>query len=576
MISKYKSIALGLAMAATCAFTSCSDDFMSEINTDDSKAEIINPNSLLTTALLQTYGDFGLMDTYRSYITGFTQQYAGGWNVTNYAGSVFYSDAEAAKLWDKYYSVGLKNLQDGIEKSADKKNINAILRIHRVYMYSILTDVYGDIPCFEACTGFATPKYDKQEDIYDWFFKELGECVDQLGTGNDLITGDVTSLNGKTESWKRFANSLRLRYAMRISDAKPEVAKTEFLKALAADGGVIENVDQSAYVNYLDVPYTLYKGAEKLDFRANALGEVLYGQDRESPSFVCATFVEMMKNTNDPRMWRICRYYYNYDRSETRPDAENIDVTEDVKSYFGDNISKYWPEIGTAWYDNANEDWAKYDVADFPSLSKKAINPGFDMNAGNSQVRMKVPMVNIDFERPQTPGILITSAEVKFLIAEAISKNWITDKDINEVFKNGIWEAMQIYNKLYFSSADAYASKISDTEITDYINSLNVDLTNNAREEINKQAYILHFTNPSECWANIRRSDYPVLKDRSKLPTWPKFPHDENLTTPLRLCYPQLETDYNSANYNEAISRLGGTDDWHKPVWWDVNAQNFK
>ncbi len=124
------------------------------------------------------------------------------------------------------------------------------------------------------------------------------------------------------------------------------------------------------------------------------------------------------------------------------------------------------------------------------------------------------------------------------------------------------------------------SNKISDDEIDSYVASVLASgkLDANPREAINTQAWMLHLTNPSECWANLRRSDYPVLQDRNKLDKFPSdFTYDDdNLTTPTRLRYPQLEAQYNSANYNEAIERLGGTDDWHKRVWWDANEGNYK
>ena len=57
-------------MATGTAMISCSDDTLSNINTDKTKVSELDPNAQLTTALLQTYGDFSLMDTYRNYITG--------------------------------------------------------------------------------------------------------------------------------------------------------------------------------------------------------------------------------------------------------------------------------------------------------------------------------------------------------------------------------------------------------------------------------------------------------------------------------------------------------------------------
>ena len=164
-----KKIYLFLTVVAL-TFSACSDSYMEEVNTDDSKAASIEPSAQLTTALLQTYGDFGMMDTYRSYITGFTQHFAGGWNVSNYAGAVHAQDDQMRLVWDQLYAVSIKNIVDAIANSTDKPNTNAALRIHRVYLMSQLTDIYGDIPCKEAGLGFVqginNPKYDTQEEIY--------------------------------------------------------------------------------------------------------------------------------------------------------------------------------------------------------------------------------------------------------------------------------------------------------------------------------------------------------------------------------------------------------------------------
>jgi hypothetical protein len=158
---------------------------------------------------------------------------------------------------------------------------------------------------------------------------------------------------------------------------------------------------------------------------------------------------------------------------------------------------------------------------------------------------------------------------VEFLLAEAKLKGWNVAGTVEEHFKAGIEAAMGWMNDNYLQDAD----KISDSEVTTYINGLmNAGvLTENAKEAINTQAWILHFTNPSEAWANLRRSDYPTIADRTKLPTRPDFPNDEpDKRTPNRLRYPILENQYNSANYQEALDRLGGSDDWHKRLWWDV------
>ena len=311
------------------SLASCSDSHMEDVNTDDTKSPTIDPNAQLTTALLQTYGDFGLMDTFRSYITGFTQYYAGGWNVSFYAGSVNPDNDQLRLVWDQYYGVGIKNLVDAIYNSEESPNTNAALRITRVYMMSVLTDLYGDVPCTEAGLGYikgiSNPKYDKQEDIYNWFFSALDACVAQLGSGNDRISGDVTTLSGDVTGWKKFANSLRMRFAMRISDVNQSKAQEEFEKAV--NSGCIANSSEDALVKYMNSPFTLYDGSRDLDFRANALSEILYGQAPTSPTFVCSTLYNMLKDNNDPRLLKICRHYINTTRSEDKPEG-SYDVTD--------------------------------------------------------------------------------------------------------------------------------------------------------------------------------------------------------------------------------------------------------
>ncbi|MBQ2224810.1 MAG: SusD/RagB family nutrient-binding outer membrane lipoprotein [Prevotella sp.] len=574
-ISKYikkSGLCIALALPMACGLTSCSDAHMAEVNTDDSKSSVINPNSLLTTGLLQTYGDFNLMDTYRSYITGFTQHFAGGWNVTNYAGSVNYKDDQSALLWDRYYTVAIKHLVDGINKTADRPVLNAMLRIHRVYILDIITDTYGDVPCSEAGLGYleqkATPKYDKQEEIYNFFFKELADCVEQLDLNDLKVTGDVTSMDGDARKWQKYANSLRMRLAMRISDVKPELAQQEFEKAYNDSHGYIATKDDNAFVKYTANNFTLYDGARDFDFRVNALGEILYGQDAESPTFICTTFFNIMKDSNDPRLYRICRHYLNTKRSNVQPDRiENHDLTNEVIEYLNKTGASESPcNPGAAWYNN----WVNAPSKDaMPALAKYDAS----YTSNNYDARMMRPALNIDFEMPETPGILITSAEVNFLLAEAKTKGWNVSGDAETYYENGVRESMEMLNDYYLNKD--YDKLISEDEINTFIENNKLSATN-PKETINTQAWILHMMNPSEAWANMRRSDYPVILDRTQLLKFDGFPYGPDLHTPTRLKYPELEGQYNTANYNEALQNLGGTDNWHKRMWWDTADQHMK
>lgn len=576
LIKKYigkGSLMMAFAFMTTgVAMTSCSDDTLSNINTDKTKVSNLDPNAQLTTALLQTYGDFSLMDTYRNYITGFTQHFAGGWNVTNYAGSNFAEDDISRRIWDRYYEISIKNLVDAIHQSEDKPNLNAALRIHRVYLTAVLADIYGDVPASEAGLGYiagiSTPKYDTVEELYNWFFEELTACEALLGTGTDNISGDVTSMGGDVAQWKKYANALRMRYAMRISDVNPQKAQDEFEKAVAA--GAISSAADDVYIKYADSPYTYYDGANDYDFRTNALSEILYGQDATSPTFVSSTLFYQMQRTADPRLYRICRHYYNIKRSQVKPDKEeNIDLTDEVLSYFERTQTGEEPcNPGAAWY----SDWMSAPAtSELPTLQKKADIDANTYDNSDFRARAMRPHLNIDFEMPNTPGDLMSYAEVEFLLAEAKTKGWNVSGDAESHYEAGVRASMQLLNNHYLTS-----NKISDDEINAFI--AHNPLGDNPKETINTQAWILHMMNPSEAWANMRRSDYPAILDRTRLGIFTNgFTYtDADMTMPNRLRYPELEGQYNSANYKAAIERMGGTDNWHSKLYWDKNNINVQ
>ncbi|MCF0176690.1 MAG: SusD/RagB family nutrient-binding outer membrane lipoprotein [Bacteroidales bacterium] len=557
--------------AAICA---CSKEHMTDVNTDKSKPSSIDPNTQLTTALLQTYGDFGMMDTYRSYITGFTQHMAGSWNVSNYGGSVHAQDDQMSLIWDKLYAVAIKNLVDGISRTDEDSNINGALRTHRAYLMSVLTDTYGDVPCSEAGLGYlehiANPKYDRQEDIYNWLFTELEKSIESLAKGTDRVYGDVSSYNGDAAKWAKYANSLRMRFAMRISDVNPAKAKEEFEKSLKASCGYISSASEDMYIKYMNAPFTLYDGSRDLDFRANALGEILYGQDFNSPSHICATFYDILNNSGDPRLFRYVRHYNNVLRSQISADDQgNIDLTEEFHAYLKSiNAKAECCKVGAAWYDEYPANIPSVDA--IPTL-KAAVeaNPGKGLEKSDPMAHLTRPSYAIAFEKADCPGMLMTYAEVEYLLAEAKTLGWNVSGEAAEHYYAGVRASMQQLNSYY--SIDP----IQDSEIEAYINA-NPFNAAKAREQINTQAWILHIVNPNEAWANMRRSDYPVLVDRTQRPKF-KFTYDDpDLSTPNRLRYPLLEMEYNSASYQEALERLGGKDDWHKRVWWDTADGHFE
>lgn len=536
--------------------SSCSDSYMEDLNTDKSKANSIDPNAQLTTAELQTYGDLGMVEIYRNYLYAFTQQLMGCWNTTNYGGRHTVDNNEMGRIWTSFYPKAIKNLTDAIHRSAEdgnRKNINAILRIYRVYMMSVITDIYGDAPYSEAGLGYLkeiyNPKYDTQEDIYNDFFTELKDAASALNAANDRITGDVI-YNGDVAKWIKLANSLRLRYAMRISDVAPEKARKEFEDALASEGGVLTSGSDDALIKYMDISFSFGQDSYT-DYRGNALSQLLFGNDpANNPSYLCSTFFNQLYNTKDPRTFMIARFYYDGLMSQTSPD-NRIDLTDEIT---GKGIAMNPCQPGAFSYDP----WPQgYDSDMMKEIAKT--NPSVE----TTMARETEPKLANNFLRGDNPGVVMTCAEVDLLLAEASLKKWNTGGTVEGFYSKGVRAAMDFL-------ADNYGyDRISDNDFNTYIAGNGIGHTEQqAKAAINTQAWILHFTNPAECWANVRRSGYPRLKSPAEYGFGQYLTGGKDI--PVRLCYPTLESSYNKPGYDEALKRMGGKDSWNTHVWWDV------
>ena len=536
--------------------SSCSDSYMEDLNTDKSKANSIDPNAQLTTAELQTYGDLGMVEIYRNYLYAFTQQLMGCWNTTNYGGRHTVDNNEMGRIWTSFYPKAIKNLTDAIHRSAEdenRKNINAILRIYRVYMMSVITDIYGDAPYSEAGQGYLkeiyNPKYDTQEDIYNDFFTELKDAASALNAANDRITGDVI-YNGDVAKWIKLANSLRLRYAMRISDVAPEKARKEFEDALTSEGGVLTSGSDDALIKYMDISFSFGQDSYT-DYRGNALSQLLFGNDpANNPSYLCSTFFNQLYNTKDPRTFMIARFYYDGLMSQTSPD-NRIDLTDEIT---GKGIAMNPCQPGAFSYDP----WPQgYDSDMMKEIAKT--NPSVE----TTMARETEPKLANNFLRGDNPGVVMTCAEVNLLLAEASLKKWNTGGTVEGFYSKGVRAAMDFL-------ADNYGyDRISDNDFNAYIADNGTGHTEQqAKAAINTQAWILHFTNPAECWANVRRSGYPRLKSPAEYGFGQYLTGGKDI--PVRLCYPTLESSYNKPGYDEALKRMGGKDNWNTHVWWDV------
>jgi hypothetical protein len=185
--------------------------------------------------------------------------------------------------WTGYYTGELKDIQTVIDKGAEasKPNVQAVGMIWREWIFHIVTDLWGDIPYSEALNGEenSSPVYDAQQDVYAGMLSNLESAVGMLGSGaagfgsGDILYGDDAG------AWKKFANSLRMRLAMRVGNQQA------FVAAYNA-GGFTSNAD-NAMLQWPGPPYE------------NPLYENWLGRDDNG---ISATMVDSLASLNDPRL----------------------------------------------------------------------------------------------------------------------------------------------------------------------------------------------------------------------------------------------------------------------------------
>lgn len=163
----------------------------------------------------------------------------------------------------------------------------AVAKILKSYFFWHITDRWGDVPYTDALKGKGnfTPKYDKQQVIYDSLFKALEDASNMIVTGN--ISNDIVYAGDMTK-WKKLANTIRMLMALRLSKIDPSKGNTEFNKAIAA-GVMTSNADNLVFKHLPDASNQNYW-----------YGQV-FGMNR-SWWALSKTLVDRMKPTSDPRL----------------------------------------------------------------------------------------------------------------------------------------------------------------------------------------------------------------------------------------------------------------------------------
>ncbi|MEO6000501.1 MAG: SusD/RagB family nutrient-binding outer membrane lipoprotein [Chitinophagaceae bacterium] len=495
---------------------SCTKDF-EKINIDPNSPPSVPLDYLLSQAQLYIGGSAGDPGyaTWRAnliYALPTTQMFSS--LSTFYAGDKYLYQADLSEAYFvTQYPSSIKGLVNLVAQSkVDPKNINilSISRILKVLQMSLITDLYGDVPYSEAGQGFLAtnfqPKYDAQKDIYADMLKELSEAGAALSaTAYAPKTGDFI-YGGDVAKWKKFANSLMLRLAMRMQ--KIDAANAQSWAKKALDGGVMTSNAETFAIKYASDGGTPTINSNSYNLgEADAPGhrnEVSKGSIQWSK-----TLIDMMKARVDPR----------------------ISTISILKS------------------------------GDATAANQKGLPSGLDAGTLLALTGETGPDA---YSRPnpimyyaKNPYILLPYAEVAFMKAEAIERGWYAGTAATEYMAG---QAAAI-NQL---SVNQGAPVIAGPTITAYQAANAYPAAASARlEQIHTEMFILNAStlNGFEGWANYRRTGLPVL-----VPT--KYPGNAtNGSIMRRLIYPVSEQGLN-VNYKTAVSTQG-PDLFTTRMWWD-------
>lgn len=401
--------------------------------------------------------------------------------------------------WNLFYPRDIKNLVDIIKSPNANNNQKQIARIWKVFLFHRMVDFYGDIPYFSAGDPTKPEKYDSQKDIYYDMFKELDEAAKAIDAGPSYDAKDVIYA-GNTTNWKKFAQTLRLRLAIRISTKDPAKAKTEGEAAIAA--GIYSANTENALArvnNILPNAYNQISGWN--EFRMSATSESILG------------------GYKDPRQGE---YFAPVDGGG---DAAFVGKFNGIRN----------------------------GSADLNATAENSFR-------NNSNVGSRFTVANMN----SNPRIVLTYAEACFLMAEAKMMGWAGAGDAATWYGLGISASMkQFLPSVSDAVIAAYTANNTDLPLTPVnttrpISTLPVRFSAVAaeqREQIQIQKWIAIYPDGFEAWANFRRTGFPRLYEPSAYDPSSDVPAGQFIQ---RIPYTDRMKQLNAAGVAAAETRMGG------------------
>lgn len=436
---------------------------------------------------------------------------------------IYDPSVSSSETWDDFYDAlrDVDNLIALAEERGDDASKGAGL-VLKAWGFSVLTDTYGDIPYSEAIgakDGAYFPAFDTQSSIYLGADGEVAVrdgdngllgLLDQANTllaGGGVLAGDIllgeSSGGGFASRWQKFANSLRLRLLMRISGVVDVSAEMQAIVSDPVTYPVMENSDESAVLDFLGSGPNAWP---LLPLKTGDFDAVFAGE----------TLVNQLTNLNDPRLAAYAR--------PTTPGAT--------------------PEVYIGRENGRNT----VSQSEFSRLGYRYYNyPGH-------------PTAN-----EIANGIIMTHAELQFILAEAAERGLITG-DAEGYYNAGVASSMTYYDvALPFGPISSLADYLAQDDV-----SLSAATSSADRlERIATQKWIALYFHGLEPWFDFRRTGAAFSTTR---PSFIQPGADVVGGMLMRFKYPGSAQSLNFQNYQTAISRLdGGSDNVYSRMWWDVD-----
>ncbi len=527
---KYTKIIILGALIMAMPMAGCDTDALHDLNKDPQSLNEIDLNFLFTSAELGSASGGGAPGYNRnvdwrtnigmgSYATQFMAS-IGGWPGSRYTEN---TETDAAPF-TYFYGGQLKNFQEIIRRTSEGgfaegryHNLVQATRILMAWSYHRLTDMYGSVPYSEASRGLEGiffPKYDDQKSIYEGIFLELkgaAEALDASALDEGFSQSDII-YNGDVDKWRKFAYSIMLRLAMRVSNVDAAMANQWAGEAM---GKTFTGNEDNAYV-----PMAVGPGQNTSQ---NGIIRAYYPGDGDESNYLSRTMIDWLKG----------------------PDPDDVADDDPRLMILSGGMYDWTPNSYTSFNQNPLEQLGLPNGYDRGMLEEEA---GGEVILINIYSRLNILLMDLDEPYP-----FMTYAEVEFLLAEAAERGIGGASGAKEHYDNGVTANMKDYLKYDASFI------VDDAAISAYLAQYEYGVYKPALEMIGEQVWVNHLFNWYEGWSNWKRTGFPQLTPHD-------YPGNETGgTIPRRLKY---SIDELAVNF-EGVD--GGTkpDEYTTRVWWD-------